>query len=302
MPSFAPLATAPLALFISDLHLQASQPRTLAAFFTFLQRYGSKAQALYLLGDLFEYWAGDDDITDPCNHGVVKALRALSNAGVKLYWLAGNRDFLIGPAFARATGAQILSEPYIAEFTCSGSDSGNKSANQSNNEPASKAEKIRITLVHGDAECTDDVGYMAFRAKVRTPAWQQQFLSMPLSQRKTIIEGMRQGSREQQREKSMAMMDVNTNAIEALFQQTGTSLLIHGHTHRPGIHQHGQDVPHTHLGHPGPHLRHVLPDWDYDNETQPMRGGFVVLGVDGQIRHYNANGEPIEHAGTLATW
>ncbi len=283
MPSFTPLASAPLALFISDLHLQGSQPRTLAAFFTFLQQYGSKTESLYLLGDLFEYWAGDDDITDPCNHGVVKALRALSNAGVKLYWMAGNRDFLIGPAFARATGAQILSEPHIAEFPGLGQQQ-NKQDNT-----------LRITLVHGDAECTDDVGYMAFRAKVRNPAWQQQFLSMPLSQRKTIIEGMRQGSREQQREKSMAMMDVNTSAIDALFQQTGTSVLIHGHTHRPDIHQHGADSGHVR------NVRHVLPDWDYDGETQPVRGGFVALGVDGQLRHYNANGEPIEHAGALAT-
>lgn len=273
MPSFTPLASPPVALFISDLHLQASQPRTLAAFFTFLQQYGSKTRALYLLGDLFEYWAGDDDITDPCNHSVVKALRALSNAGVKLYWMAGNRDFLIGPGFARATGAQILHEPHIAEFAELGDELG----------------PLRITLVHGDAECTDDIGYMAFRTKVRNPGWQQQFLSMPLSQRKTIIEGMRQGSREQQREKSMAMMDVNPHAIDALFQQTGTHLLIHGHTHRPQLHQHGTQ------------LRHVLPDWDYDSETQPLRGGFLALEADGQLHYYNINGEPVEHVTALAT-
>jgi UDP-2,3-diacylglucosamine hydrolase len=270
MPTYTPLASPPVALFISDLHLQASQPRTLAAFFTFLQRYASRAQALYIMGDLFEYWAGDDDITDPCNHSVVKALRALSQAGVKLYWLAGNRDFLIGCGFAKATGAQILHEPHVAQFP------------QLNN--------LRITLVHGDAECTDDTGYMAFRAKVRNPAWQQQFLSMPLSQRKTIIEGMRQGSREQQREKSMAMMDVHAGAIDVLFASTGTDLLIHGHTHRPDLHQHGSEQ-----------FRHVLPDWDYDSEQQPARGGFIALDQDGQLHHYDLNGTPLEHAGMLAT-
>lgn len=244
-----------VAIFVSDVHLNPAQPRTLAAFFTFLQQYASKTQYLFLLGDLFEYWAGDDDIPDPCNHSVVKALRAVSQSGVKLFWLPGNRDFLVGASFARATGATLLAEPHVQELA-----------------------GRTFCLIHGDAECTDDTAYMAFRARVRAPAWQQQFLTMPLSQRKTIIEGMRQGSREQQKLNSMQIMDVNAQAIAARFAATGCATLIHGHTHRPALHHY-----------PGQLTRHVLPDWDADSE--PARGGFIALGHDGVLRHLGLHGE-----------
>ncbi len=249
------------ALFIADLHLQAGMPRTLAAFFTFLQQHASKTGALYILGDLFEYWAGDDDIADPCNHSIVKAMRTLAHGGVAIYWLAGNRDFLLGSSFARATGATLLAEPHVLQF---------------DDLPACAP----ICLAHGDAQCLDDTGYMTFRARVRNLAWQNQFLAMPLSQRKALIEGMRQGSREQQRSKSAEIMDVNSAAIEQLFELTGTRLMIHGHTHRPAIHQ----------GSAG-QVRHVLPDWDCDNE--PHKGGFIALDLDGQLRHYLLNGLPV---------
>lgn len=249
------------ALFISDLHLQAGMPRTLAAFFTFLQQHASKTGALYILGDLFEYWAGDDDIPDPCNHSIVKAIRTLAHGGVPIYWLAGNRDFLLGAAFAKATGASLLAEPHVVQFD-----------DVPNPQP--------ICLAHGDAECVDDTAYMAFRAKVRNSAWQNQFLTMPLSQRKALIEGMRQGSREQQRSKSMEIMDVNPGAIDGLFGQTGTRLMIHGHTHRPAIHS-GNDG----------RVRHVLPDWDCDGDVP--RGGFIALDLDGQLRHYTLSGLPV---------
>src|SRR5680860_404633 len=126
-----------VAFFISDLHLSDSQPRTTQAFFDFLQQRASQAQELYILGDLFEFWAGDDDLNNPYNKGIVDALRTLSDTGVKIFWIAGNRDFLVGPEFAQATGLTLLPDPFIA---CIGNE--------------------RITLTHGDAQCTDDTAYM----------------------------------------------------------------------------------------------------------------------------------------------
>jgi UDP-2,3-diacylglucosamine hydrolase len=267
-----------LALFISDLHLQATQPRTLAAFFDFLQQYGCQTKALYLLGDLFEYWAGDDDLSDPCNAAVVQALRTLSDTGVSIFWLAGNRDFLIGADFAKAAGATLLCEPHIVEFN-------------------TEAGTQQLCLVHGDAQCTDDSTYMAFRAQVRQPVWQQTFLAMPLAQRKAIIEGMRKGSREQQRENSVEIMDVNPQAIAALFTATGTQTLIHGHTHRPALHHPATMLP---MASPLPiQTRHVLPDWDCDAE--PVRGGFIALGSDGVLRHFALNGELLHIYDTTLT-
>ena len=165
----------PFALFVSDLHLQVSHPRTAEAFFRFLAERAVQAEHLYLLGDIFEYWAGDDDLAAPFHQQVIQAIRAVSDAGTAVYWLAGNRDFLVGPGFAEAAGLTLLEEPHVF-----------------------KAGGKRIALVHGDAQCTADLKYMAFRAQVRERAWQQQFLSMPLAQRKTIIAGLREGSREAQ--------------------------------------------------------------------------------------------------------
>ena len=216
-----------LALFVSDLHLQAAHPRTSAAFLAFLQQHAMQAQELYLLGDLFEYWAGDDDLDDPFNRHIVDAIRAVSDAGVRVYWIAGNRDFLVGPAFAQAAGLTLLAEPHVA--TIGGQ---------------------RLVMVHGDAECTDDTSYMAFRAQVRAPAWQSQFLALPLAQRKTIIAGLREGSREAHSGKSMALMDVTSSAVAALYAATGTEVLIHGHTHQPALHVVSGK------------RRYVLPDWE----------------------------------------
>jgi len=205
----------PVALFVSDVHLQASLPQTTQAFLDFLRKRAIDAKELYLLGDLFEYWAGDDDIASLYNRRIVTALRDASDAGAKIFWIAGNRDFLIGADFATATGATLLSDPSVATI-----------AGQ------------RIALAHGDAQCTDDSDYMAFRENVRQQEWQRNFLAMPLVQRKAIIDGLRNDSREAQRTKSYAIMDVNERAITSLFDATATSVLIHGHTHmcyRTGI-------------------------------------------------------------------
>jgi UDP-2,3-diacylglucosamine hydrolase len=241
----------PVALFVSDVHLQASMPRTAQAFFEFLRRRASQARQLYLLGDLFEYWAGDDDIDTPFSKQAIDAIRQVSDAGVAVFWIAGNRDFLVGADFARATGTTLLPDPFVATI-------GDK----------------RILLTHGDAQCTDDAAYMAYRSQVRQPAWQANFLAMPLAQRKAIIEGLRDRSREAQRAKSYDIMDVNTAAVEALFDATGTAVMIHGHTHRPGRHEYLHDGDRR--------TRYVLPDWDCDAEVR--RGGWLEVGEDGEIR------------------
>ena len=245
-----------LALFISDLHLQESHPHTAEAFFRFLAERASHAESLYLLGDIFEYWAGDDDIATPFHQRVAVALRALSDAGVAVYWMAGNRDFLVGRDFARAAGLSLLAEPHVASF---------------------KGEKI--ALVHGDAECTGDLKYMAFRAQVRDPAWQQQFLAMPLAQRKAIIAGLRDGSREAHTTKSYEIMDVTPDAVEAVFEATGAAVLIHGHTHRPAVHRHGA------------RLRYVLPDWELDAE--PRRGGWIAIDEEGKLVRCGLDGQAL---------
>jgi UDP-2,3-diacylglucosamine hydrolase len=243
----------PVALFISDLHLQPSQAKTCAAFVDFLERHAMAAKALYVLGDLFEYWVGDDDLSSPFNAQVSAALRRVSAAGVALYWIAGNRDFLVGSGFAAATGATLLTEPFVATI-----------AGQ------------RIALLHGDAQCTDDVGYMEFRAQVRQPAWQQQFLALPLAQRHAIVAGLRKDSQALQSAKSTEIMDVAPQAIAEVFDSTGATVMIHGHTHRPALHVIGAT------------RRYVLPDWDLD--CNPPRGGWIAVHADGRIHRIDANG------------
>ncbi|MFZ1180257.1 MAG: UDP-2,3-diacylglucosamine diphosphatase [Herbaspirillum sp.] len=249
-----------IALFISDLHLQTGLPRTTQAFHDFLTQQASRAGHLYLLGDIFEYWAGDDDLDAPCHRAIVDALRRVSNSGVQVFWIAGNRDFLAGSAFAAAAGLTMLNDPHVIHLA--GRD---------------------ITLAHGDAQCTDDTAYMAFRAQVRQPAWQQHFLAMPLTQRKAIIESLRQSSKDAVREKSCEIMDVNANAIRSLYDRTGTQILIHGHTHRPALHV-DQDGKQT-------RLRYVLPDWEYDAEA--ARGGWVSLTADGRLHRFDAAGREL---------
>ena len=247
-------STRPVAYFISDLHLQESHPRTAEAFFSFLAERAVHAESLYLLGDLFEYWAGDDDLVSPFNQAVAEGLRAVSDAGVAVYWIAGNRDFLVGADFARAAGLTLLAEPHVA--TIAGTT---------------------VALAHGDAECTIDTAYMAFRKQVRDPAWQAQFLAMPLQQRKAIIAGLRDGSRDAHAGKSMAIMDVTPEAIDALHASTGSDILIHGHTHRPALHADGV------------RRRYVLPDWELDAE--PARGGWIAIDGAGSISRHDLHGD-----------
>jgi UDP-2,3-diacylglucosamine hydrolase len=254
----------PAALLVSDVHLQPALPRTTEAFFAFLQMHAIRAEQLFLLGDLFEYWAGDDDLIDPYNASVADRIREISDAGVHVSWIAGNRDFLIGPAFAEAAGLKLLPDP--SAMTIGGK---------------------RITLAHGDAQCTDDTGYMTFRTQVRQADWQRHFLSMPLAQRKAIIANMRTGSQEAQRNKSYEIMDVNPVAINALFNSTGSSVIIHGHTHRPGRHEYIDPDNDANR-----RLRYVLPDWDCDASTP--RGGWIAVSADGSITRHGIDGTSID--------
>ena len=217
-------------LFISDLHLSAETPRIARRFEDLLAGPVREADGLYILGDLFEYWAGDDDGADPFNARMLGALRAATEAGTPIHFLAGNRDFLVGEGFAAATGVTLLSDPYVLSV------------------PA-----WQFVLSHGDALCTDDREYQAFRQQVRNPEWQRGFLAQPLATRKQMIAAIRQRSEATKREKDAAIMDVNPGATEDFLRDYGYATLIHGHTHRPATHDHIVDGIHC--------QRWVLSDW-----------------------------------------
>jgi UDP-2,3-diacylglucosamine hydrolase len=218
-------------LFISDLHLCDSRPHIKQLFQRFLQETAAQAEALYILGDLFEYWAGDDDLDDPRHRAVVEAMAGLSASGVRLYLMHGNRDFLLSATFAQACGATLLPDPTLLELY-----------------------GRRVLLTHGDALCTDDVEYQQFRRQARDPAYQQAFLEQPLAARKAQIEALRTRSEQAKSYKSESIMDVNADAVNELLRRHDyPELLIHGHTHRPGVHDVAVD------GHAC--QRWVLGDW-----------------------------------------
>jgi UDP-2,3-diacylglucosamine hydrolase len=200
-------------LFISDLHLCASRPEITQAFLEFLSNTATHANSLYILGDLFEYWAGDDDLEQ--HQVLIAAFKTLASCGVKLYLMHGNRDFLIGARFCDAANIELLADPTL--ITLHGK---------------------RVLLSHGDALCTDDVDYQNFRGQVRDSRWQQDFLMQPLASRKQQIEGIRLRSEEEKSQKLAQIMDVNQDAVTTLFNDYDfPDILIHGHTHRPMEHQ-----------------------------------------------------------------
>lgn len=204
----------PTTLFISDLHLSPETPHITRLLLDFLAGPAAGADALYILGDLFEYWAGDDDLPDPCHQQVVGALRQVCASGTQLYLMHGNRDLLIGQDFSAACGATLLHDPLVIDLY-----------------------GVRTLLSHGDILCTDDVEYQAFRRQVHDPEWQRVFLAQPLTLRKAQIAGMRERSQLEKSVKSEAIMDVNAGAVAALFRQHGIpNRLIHGHTHRQARH------------------------------------------------------------------
>lgn len=199
-------------LFIADLHLQTEEPAITAGFLRFLRGEAKSADALYILGDLFEAWIGDDD-PNPLHREMAAAIHALVDSGVPCYFIHGNRDFLIGKRYARECGMTLLPEEQVLDLY------GRK-----------------VLIMHGDTLCTDDTGYLAFRAKVHTPWIQKVFLALPLFIRNRIAARMRAGSKAANSSKSMTIMDVNPQAVVRVMEKHDVQWLIHGHTHRPDVH------------------------------------------------------------------
>ena len=204
-------------LFISDLHLHRSRPTITSLFLDFLRFEAAQAEALYILGDLFEAWVGDDDNSDLA-HTVRSALRGLQASGVPLFLMRGNRDFLIGPRFAAETAARLLADPCVISLY-----------------------EQPTLLMHGDLLCSDDLQYLAFRKQVRDPAWQERFLAQSLGERRAFAEQARAASQQHQaglREDGAleTITDVNLATVENIMTRFGVTRLIHGHTHRPAIH------------------------------------------------------------------
>ena len=199
-------------LFISDLHLEAERPDIAKQFLAFLDQEASKADDLYILGDLFEAWVGDDD---PNSHyfPIKRALRKLSDGGVPVYFMHGNRDFMIGNEFANETGVKILKDPY--KVTMYGR---------------------KTLLSHGDLLCTDDVQYQRVRKMFRDPDWQRSMRAKPLKERLRIATEARRQSLEQTINMSLEIMDVNQQAVENIIRKSNVDILLHGHTHRPAVH------------------------------------------------------------------
>lgn len=208
----------PHTLFISDLHLTSERPRINEQFFAFLRDTAPAAEALYILGDLFEYWVGDDDAADALNTSVSAALAALNQRGVKVYFLHGNRDFLVGQVFAARSGVQLIADPTVVDLY-----------------------GTRTLLMHGDTLCTDDVEYQKARAQFRNPQMQAKLLQLPLAVRHQQARQLRAQSEVSKAGKSADIMDVTTATVEQVLREQGYPRLIHGHTHRPARHVHDID-------------------------------------------------------------
>jgi UDP-2,3-diacylglucosamine hydrolase len=216
-------------LFISDLHLESARPYIAAQFLEFLRNEAVSADALYILGDLFESWVGDDD---PDEHyaTIKQALRELVNRGTPVSFMHGNRDFMIGSRFAAETSITLLPDPYLLKIA-----------------------GLEVLLSHGDAMCTDDVEYQKFRQMTRNPAWQAMMLQKPLAERLAFARQARAVSMQRGATLNPVISDVNQAAVDGLMKQHGVSLLLHGHTHRPAVHQFSIDGK--------PATRIVLGDW-----------------------------------------
>lgn len=221
-----------LTLFVSDLHLHPSRPHTARLFHDFLAGPARGTAALYILGDLFDAWAGDDDLDDPFNAAVCADLKSLADSGVAVFFLPGNRDFLIGSRFAAAAGLALLTDETVVDIG-----------------------GTPTLLLHGDTLCTEDREYQAFRSAIRTDEWRRDFLAEPLSTRKAEIERLRSRSENEKRIKPMALMDVSATAVEQEFAGRRVTRMIHGHTHRMARHEHRPQGAACE--------RWVLPEWDH---------------------------------------
>jgi len=219
-------------LFISDLHLSNERPAINTLFLDFLRTRATQAEALYILGDLFEYWIGDDVASLPEYQPLITGLRALAESGVPVYVMHGNRDFLIAQGFEKITGCKLLPDPIVISLYGE-----------------------NTLLMHGDTLCTDDIAYLKFRTMVRNPDWVKMFLGKTIPERVAIVRDYREISKTATAAKKPEIMDVNQSAVETVLREHGVRHLIHGHTHRPA--QHRFDLDGT------PVRRTVLGDW-YD--------------------------------------
>lgn len=238
--------------FISDLHLDAARPGITHVLLDFLAEIEGRAEALYILGDFFEYWVGDDVLGTAyaaAFQPVIGQLRQVSDSGVKLYFMHGNRDFLVGEGFAAATACELLPEQVVVDLY-----------------------GTPTLLLHGDTLCTDDVEYQQVRKVLRNPQWQQPFLSLPLAERIRQAEAMRAQSRASGEGKSAMILDANPQTIAETLHKSGVARMIHGHTHRPAIHDfqlNGRSAQ-----------RIVLGDWHED------RGSFLRLDAEGMALEF----------------
>lgn len=239
---------APVVL-ISDLHLQESRPDITRAFVDFIARIPAACREFFILGDLFELWIGDDAVS-PLANEVATSLKSLAGRGVNIYLMHGNRDFLIGDDYAARCGGKLITEPFELEV-----------------------EGASWLLLHGDALCTDDTGYMEFRRMVRNPAWQREFLSRPLAERQAWADMARERSQAATAGKPAEIMDVNHGAVLELIRASGHHRILHGHTHRPAVHE---------LPDAGPSpeeavKRVVLGDWDRNGWYAAIDGAGCTL-------------------------
>ena len=218
-------------LFISDLHLHESRPEVTQAFYRFLKEQAQGTEALYILGDFFDAWVGDDDDSPLCGE-VAQKLNALSANGTKIYLMHGNRDFLIGNEFAASAGAELIHDPSIIDLY---------------GRPA--------LLMHGDSLCTEDKEYLVFRQQVRSSAWQQQVLSRSLAERRALAAQIRETSQSMNSLKAEDIMDVTPAEVVRVMKEAEVNYLIHGHTHRPARHSIDIDGVHSE--------RIVLGDWHH---------------------------------------
>jgi UDP-2,3-diacylglucosamine hydrolase len=203
----------PVTLFVSDLHLDPADPAIARQFLDFLGAEARRADALYLLGDLFEAWLGDDD-PDPGVRAVIAGLRALTDSGVPCFLMHGNRDFLIGERFCRETGARLLADGTVVDLY-----------------------GAPVLLMHGDALCTDDADYQRLRRILRHPAVLWTLRRLPLAQRRRLAARLRAGSRAHVGATPPEIMDVNAAAVARALRTAGVATLVHGHTHRPAVHE-----------------------------------------------------------------
>ncbi|MFC5698293.1 UDP-2,3-diacylglucosamine diphosphatase [Pseudomonas sp. GCM10022186] len=218
-------------LLISDLHLEEERPDITRAFLHFLQTRALGAEALYILGDFFEAWIGDDAMT-PFQHSIATALRKLADSGTRIFLMHGNRDFMIGRAFCREAGCTLLPDPSLVQM---------------NGEP--------VLLMHGDSLCTRDQAYMRLRRWLRNPVSLFILRNLPLATRHKLARKLRKESRMQTRQKTAEITDVTPEEIPRILRQYGVKTLIHGHTHRPASHELDLDGQ--------PARRIVLGDWDH---------------------------------------